>query len=210
MILVADQGTKAWALGSLQELQPRPFIGQLVQFTLLFNSGAAWGMGSGSTPIITCLQIAIAIGVVVWAVRSVRTPGYAVALGLVLGGALGNIHDRLLRAPGPFRGEVVDFIQLPYWPVFNVADMAVVSGALLIILLGVIGRPIGDERRDGEERPAGDARHEGSASRRGDSVLGSDASEGRDASRGSDASEGRAQHRQGVSPPALTSAVGES
>lgn len=152
-VLVLDQGTKRWALASLQELQPEPFLGPL-QLTLLFNSGAAWGMGSGITPVVTCVQIAIAVGVVVWAVRSVRVQGYAIALGLVLGGALGNIHDRLLRPPGPFRGEVVDFLQLPYWPVFNVADMAVVAGALLIILLGVLGRPVGDEAR----RPDGPAR----------------------------------------------------
>src|SRR5690625_7169491 len=62
-------------------------------------------------------------------------------MSLILGGALGNIHDRLLRPPGPFRGEVVDFLQLPNWPVFNVADMPAVGGAILVLLLGLIGVP---------------------------------------------------------------------
>lgn len=139
ILAVADQTTKNWAEANLPLLEPQPFLGELLQLTLLYNSGAAWGMGSGITPVVTCLQIAIVIGVVIFAVRAVRSPWYTLALGLILGGALGNIHDRLLRAPGPFRGEVVDFLELPNWPVFNVADMAVVGGAILIVLLGVIG-----------------------------------------------------------------------
>ena len=138
-LAVADQLTKNWAEANLHELVPQPFLGEFLQLTLLYNSGAAWGMGSGITPVVTCLQVAIVIGVIVFAVRAVRSPWYTLALGLVLGGALGNIHDRLLRPPGPFHGEVVDFLELPHWPVFNVADMAVVGGALLIVLLGVIG-----------------------------------------------------------------------
>ncbi len=71
---------------------------------------------------------------------------------MILGGALGNIHDRLLREPGPFHGEVVDFLELPNWPVFNVADMAVVGGAILVVLLGILGRPY-----DPAEDPVEDA-----------------------------------------------------
>jgi signal peptidase II len=88
VILVVDQLTKNWAVASLPELDPQPFLGEFLQFTLLYNSGAAWGMGAEITPVVTCLQIAIVIGVIVFAVRSVRSPWYALALGLIMGGAI--------------------------------------------------------------------------------------------------------------------------
>ena len=141
LLLIADQVTKNWAESNLPLLRPQPFLGEFLQLTLLYNSGAAWGMGSGITPVVTVLQLGIVVGVLVFTVKAVRSTWYAIAMSLILGGALGNIHDRLLRPPGPFRGEVVDFLQLPNWPVFNVADMAVVGGAILVILLGVIGVP---------------------------------------------------------------------
>lgn len=139
VLAVIDQITKNWAVENLPLLDPQPFLGEILQLTLLYNSGAAWGMGSEITPVVTCLQIAIVIGVIVFAIKAVRSPWYTVALGLIMGGALGNIHDRLLREPGPFRGAVVDFLELPNWPVFNVADMAVVGGAILIVALGLFG-----------------------------------------------------------------------
>ncbi|WP_010534061.1 signal peptidase II [Brachybacterium squillarum] len=164
-IALIDQLTKNWAEANLPLLDPQPFLGEFLQFTLLYNSGAAWGMGSGITPVVTVLQIGIAIGVVVFAVRAVRSSWYALALAMILGGALGNIHDRLLRPPGPFRGEVVDFLELPNWPVFNIADMGVVGGAILVVLLGVIGVSP-DPAREAEEDAAaaaagGDAEPQG-------------------------------------------------
>lgn len=139
LLAVIDQLTKNWAVANLPELDPQPFLGEVLQLTLLYNSGAAWGMGSEITPVVTGLQLAIVVGVIVFAIRAVRSPWYTVALGLILGGALGNIHDRLLRDPSPFHGAVVDFLELPHWPVFNVADMAVVGGAILIVTLGLFG-----------------------------------------------------------------------
>ena len=139
VIAVIDQITKNWAVDSLPLLEPQPFIGEILQLTLLYNSGAAWGMGAEITPVVTCLQLAIVAGVIVFAVKAVRSPWYTAALGLIMGGALGNVHDRLLREPGPFRGAVVDFLELPNWPVFNIADMAVVGGATMIVALGVFG-----------------------------------------------------------------------
>lgn len=139
VILVLDQVSKNWAVANLPLLEPQPFLGELLQLTLLYNTGAAWGMGAEITPVVTVLQMGIAAGVVVFAVKAVRSPWYAIALALILGGALGNIHDRLLREPGPFHGGVVDFLELPHWPVFNVADMGVVGGAVLVVLLGVLG-----------------------------------------------------------------------
>ena len=139
VVLLVGQLTKNWAVANLPELDPQPFLGEVLQLTLLYNSGAAWGMGAEITPVVTCLQIAIVIGVIVFAIRSVRSAWYALALGLIMGGALGNIHDRLLRDPSPFHGAVVDFLELPHWPVFNVADMGVVGGALLVVALGLFG-----------------------------------------------------------------------
>ncbi len=152
VIVALDQLSKHWAETSLVALEPRAVVGELLQFRLLYNSGAAWGMGSGITPVVTLVQIAICIGALVYVVRSVRSVPWAIALGCIVGGALGNIHDRILRAPSPFHGEVVDFIELPHWPVFNVADMAVVVGAVLIVLLGVLGvvaDPPASDREDG-------------------------------------------------------------
>ena len=139
VIAVIDQITKNWAVDSLPLLEPQPFIGEILQLTLLYNSGAAWGMGAEITPVVTCLQLVIVAGVILFAVKAVRSPWYTAALGLIMGGALGNIHDRLLREPGPFRGAVVDFLELPNWPVFNIADMAVVGGAIMIVALGLFG-----------------------------------------------------------------------
>lgn len=156
LALVADQVTKAWAEGALTLHVSRPVVGELLQFQLLYNSGAAWGLGAGITPVVTCLQIAICIGALVFVVRSVRSAWWACALGLIVGGALGNIHDRLLRPPGPFRGEVVDFLQLPNWPIFNIADMCVVGGAILIVLLGVIGVATDPGATDPEADPEPD------------------------------------------------------
>ncbi|MFC0675790.1 signal peptidase II [Brachybacterium hainanense] len=139
VLAVVDQITKNWAVANLPPYEGRPLLGEVLQLFLLYNSGAAWGMGSGATPIVTALQMLICVGVLVFAVRTVRSPWWSISLGLIIGGALGNIHDRLLRAPGPFHGEVVDFLQLPHWPVFNVADMGVVAGAVLLVLLSVLG-----------------------------------------------------------------------
>lgn len=139
VVLVLDQVSKAWAEANLTPLDQQPLLGPLLHLRLLYNSGAAWGMGSGSTPVVTALQLAIALAVVLYAVLRVRSPWWTIALALVLGGALGNIHDRLLRPPSPFHGEVVDFLELPHWPIFNVADMSVVSGAILIVILGLVG-----------------------------------------------------------------------
>ncbi|ATG56599.1 signal peptidase II [Brachybacterium ginsengisoli] len=139
VLAVIDQITKNWAEANLPLLEPQPFLGEVLQLTLLYNTGAAWGMGAEITPVVTCLQIAIVIGVLVFAVKVVRSGWYTLALGLILGGALGNIHDRLLRDPSPFHGAVVDFLELPNWPVFNVADMGVVGGAVLVVALGLFG-----------------------------------------------------------------------
>lgn len=148
VVMVADQVTKVWALNSLELNLPRPFLGELLQLRLIHNSGAAFGLGSSATAVITAIQIAISVGIVVGLVSVVRERWWSLSLGLMLGGALGNVIDRLFRAPGPFRGHVIDFLELPHWPIFNVADIAVTTGACLLILLTFLNVPTRPELRE--------------------------------------------------------------
>jgi signal peptidase II len=98
------------------------------------NPGAAFSVGTGSTIVFTLVAVAV-VAVILRASRNLKSRGWAVALGLLLGGAIGNLSDRIFRAPAPFRGHVVDWIELPHWPVFNVADSGIVIGGILAVLL---------------------------------------------------------------------------
>jgi signal peptidase II len=119
----------------------------LLTLQVLRNSGAAFSLGTSMTIVFTL----IAVGVIFFILRTsrrLRSLPWAVTLGLLLGGATGNLTDRLLRSPGLFRGDVVDWIQLPHWPVFNVADSAIVCGGVLAVLLAARGIRL-DGTRDG-------------------------------------------------------------
>jgi signal peptidase II len=107
------------------------------------NSGAAFSVGTGATVVLTAISI-IVIAIVLRAARRLTSVGWAVALGLVLGGAMGNLVDRLFRAPSPGKGHVVDWISVladdgHVWPIFNLADSAIVTGAVLAVLLSLRG-----------------------------------------------------------------------
>ena len=120
----------------------------LLTLQVLRNSGAAFSLGTSMTIVFTV----IAVGVIFFILRTsrrLRSLPWAVTLGLLLGGATGNLTDRLLRSPGLFRGDVVDWIQLPHWPVFNVADSAIVCGGVLAVLLAAWGIRL-DGTRDGD------------------------------------------------------------
>jgi signal peptidase II len=137
-VLVVDQLTKAWALDALDDGARRALVGDLLGLQLVFNPGAALSVATGMTWVLTI----IAAGVVVVVVRASRRLGsaaWAVALGLLLGGALGNLVDRLVREPGVARGRVVDFIAYGDWFVGNVADIAIVVAAVMIVLLAAAG-----------------------------------------------------------------------
>ncbi|TCC05408.1 signal peptidase II [Kribbella soli] len=133
LILVLDQVTKALALAHLTPGEPVDVIGSLLKFNLIRNSGAAFSLGAGYTPYISAVQITVALGVV-YLSRKLGSAGWAVAFGLLFGGAVGNILDRIFREPSPFHGHVVDFLQTPHWAIFNVADMAVTSAAVLLVI----------------------------------------------------------------------------
>jgi signal peptidase II len=136
--LAVDLVTKALAVHRLPGRPPVHLVGDLVELTLTRNPGAAFSTGTSLTPVITVVALvaAVVVVVVIWRNRSL---GWAWALGLLLAGILGNLVDRLFREPAPFRGHVVDFIALPHWPVFNVADAWINIAAVLIVLLAILG-----------------------------------------------------------------------
>ena len=102
------------------------------------NSGAAFSMATGYTWVLTLIATGVVVGIF-WMGRRLVSPWWAVGLGMILGGAMGNLVDRFFRAPGPLRGHVVDFLSVGWWPVFNVADPSVVGGAILLVVLSMFG-----------------------------------------------------------------------
>ncbi|CAB4852131.1 unannotated protein [freshwater metagenome] len=137
-ILVLDQVSKFLATQFLAGKPPVEVIGHWVQFTFLRNPGAAFSFGTSYTFIFTGLAVAVA-AVIVRTSRRLGSVGWSIALGGLLGGAVGNLIDRLLREPGFMRGHVVDFIAFPNFPVFNVADSAIVCSSILMVLLALRG-----------------------------------------------------------------------
>lgn len=152
-IWVLDRVTKSWALETLVPGVPREVFGSVLRFTLLFNPGAAFSFGTGITPVFSVVQAVVAVAVVVASLR-VGSWLWAIGLGLVLGGASGNLVDRLTRPPGFGRGEVVDFLQLPHWPVFNVADSAICVAAALIAFAAFRGVGFDGGREASRAAPA--------------------------------------------------------
>jgi signal peptidase II len=142
--LVLDVLSKIIIVMLLEGQPPMKLLGGALYLVVYRNSGAAFSLATGLTWVLSL----IALGVVVLIIRlasRLRSAGWAFGLGLVLGGALGNLVDRLLRAPGPLRGHVVDFLSLlapdgSVWPVFNLADSAIVCGGVLLVFLAATGR----------------------------------------------------------------------
>jgi signal peptidase II len=153
-VLAADVITKAIVVAHLREDQPVHLIGNVLMLWLTRNPGAAFSVGTGETVVFTV----IAFGVIVYIARTARrlySLGWAVALGLLLGGAMGNLSDRIFRAPGLFRGDVVDWIAVTrYYPIFNLADSAIVCGGILTVILAMRGQHLDGTRGD---RPPADA-----------------------------------------------------
>ncbi|ACU97709.1 signal peptidase II [Saccharomonospora viridis] len=155
---VVDVVTKVVATATLEGEEPIRLLGGAVYLQLLRNPYAAFGMDIGGTWILTVVAIAVVVGIA-WFARKLRSAGWAVGLGLVLAGALGNLTDRIFRAPAVFQGHVVDFISVfapngEFFPVFNAADSAITVGAGLIVVLTLLGRDYDGtkipRRRDGK------------------------------------------------------------
>ena len=135
-----DQLTKVWALRALPNHSIDLVAGWLV-LRLSHNPGAALSMGTSITWVFTILALAVSVGIVVLA-RRVVSRTWALTLGLLLGGALGNLTDRLVRPPGPGRGAVVDFISYGSWFIGNVADIAIVGAMILMLIIAFKGVPL--------------------------------------------------------------------
>jgi signal peptidase II len=127
-----DLGTKLLAVAKLNSGEPRQVVGDLLRLDLVRNPGAAFSTGTSYTLILSVIAV-IAAGVVIRFGRRLGDATWAVALGLLLAGVCGNLTDRVFREPGFLRGHVVDFLELPHWPVFNVADMLIDAAVVLIV-----------------------------------------------------------------------------
>ncbi len=158
VVFALDLGSKALVVANMTPGEPVSIIGDVVRLTLVRNPGAAFSMATGMTWLLTLIAAAVVVGVIRIG-RSLRSVGWSVGLGLVLGGAVGNLVDRLFRAPGPLQGHVVDFISVTkWWPVFNLADSSIVCGAILLVVLTVFGfEPDGRHARSQEAGAEDDA-----------------------------------------------------
>ncbi|MEV6431851.1 signal peptidase II [Nocardia sp. NPDC051463] len=157
VLLGLDLLTKSIAVAQLEPGEPVSIIGDFARLSLVRNPGAAFSMATGMTWLLTLVAACVVIGVIRIG-RTLRSLWWAIGLGMVLGGALGNLVDRVFRAPGPLQGHVVDFVAIGWWPVFNVADSAIVCGAVLLVVLTVFGfEPDGSRTgRGGDTATEGD------------------------------------------------------
>jgi len=147
LVVVADIASKAIVVRTLSGRDPVRLLGGLVNLIETRNTGAAFSLAEGQTVVLSLVALAVVVAIARTA-RRLGSTGWAACLGLILGGATGNLVDRLFRAPGPLRGAVVDWIDLRVWPVFNLADSALVIGVCFAVLLELQGR-----RMDGTRTP---------------------------------------------------------
>jgi len=150
-----DQLSKWWAVNELTDALPRDLIGSFLRLDLIRNPGAAFSIGTGNTWLLTIVAVVVLV-VVIRVSRRLGSAGWAWALGLLLGGALGNLTDRVVREPGFGQGHVVDFLDYNSWFIGNIADIAIVSAAILIGLLAVTGRSVDGTRDTGRHESAAD------------------------------------------------------
>jgi signal peptidase II len=136
-VLALDITSKLLVVANLSDRQIR-LLGGFLTLRESRNPGAAFSLGTGETVLYSVIALAVIV-VILRTSRRIRSVPWAICLGLLLGGATGNLIDRIFRSPGLFRGWVVDWIQVPHWPVFNLADSAIVCGGILAVLLSARG-----------------------------------------------------------------------
>ncbi len=142
-VVVLDLISKIVIVATVQPNQPVRLLGGLVYLSLIRNPGAAFSLATGMTWLLALVAIGVVIVIIRMAPRLRSTP-WAVSLGLVLGGAIGNLIDRIFRAPGFLQGHVVDFVSVfgpnaEYFPVFNVADSAITIGGISLVVTALLG-----------------------------------------------------------------------
>jgi signal peptidase II len=160
VVCAADAASKVLAVADLTSRRPVVLLDGLLTLRLYRNPGAAFSVGPSYTAVYALIALGVLVGIIRVSGR-LRSWPWAIALGLLLGGAAGNLLDRLLRSPGPLHGFVVDWIKLAYFPpVFNVADSAITAGATVLVLAGVRGwglngggSPSGEEMRPAPDGP---------------------------------------------------------
>ena len=162
LVCAIDAASKVLVVADLTSRRQVVLLGGLLTLRLYRNPGAAFNIGPSYTVIYALIAVGVLVGIIRVSGR-LRSWPWAVALGLLLGGAAGNLVDRLFRSPGPLHGAVVDWIKLAYFPpVFNVADAAITVGAALLVLAGVSGWRLdgGSSRSGGKLRSAPDGPHQ--------------------------------------------------
>jgi len=137
-VIAADQLSKWWAESTLGNGKNIPIIGDLLSFQLVYNPGAAFSLAEEYTWVLTIIA-ALAVVAITWYAWTVQSRAWAVALGMLLGGAITHLGDRLFRDPGFARGHVVDFINYAGFFIGNIADIALVGGAAMIIIISLMG-----------------------------------------------------------------------
>jgi signal peptidase II len=142
-----DLTTKTLAVTRLSDGHVVHVVGDLLRLDLARNAGAAFSTGTSYTEVLSCVAI-VATVVVLWFARGLGSAGWAIGLGSLLAGILGNLTDRLFRDPAPLRGHVVDFLQLPHWPIFNVADMCINVAAVVIVVQALRGVGVSGTRAE--------------------------------------------------------------
>ena len=138
-IWLFDFATKQWAISAL-EVEPKKILGSFLQLSLVKNPGAAFCFATGLTLVYSILAVVV-VATIVYFARAISSRGWQLTAGLLLGGVMGNLADRAFREPAFFRGHVIDWIELPNWPVFNLADCAIVIAAAIAFVLSVRNVP---------------------------------------------------------------------
>jgi signal peptidase II len=139
-VWVLDLATKLWAVSTLSDRSNIEVIGEFLQLTLVRNPGAAFSVAEGATVFLTLFGFLVMAVIFYYSTR-ITSRGWSVVLGLAMGGILGNLVDRIFREPGVFRGHVIDWLQIPNWPVFNIADTAIVVAAAISMILSLRNIP---------------------------------------------------------------------
>jgi signal peptidase II len=148
LIAVADQLIKNFIVAEFDMYEVRPFLGEVVKLTYILNDSAAFSLGFGFTVLFTLISSVATLALIWFIAFKSKSTAWSIIAAVMLGGVVGNLIDRLFRSPGAGLGKVVDYIQIPFnFPIFNLADIAIVSMAILSALLVLLGHDVGRPRK---------------------------------------------------------------
>ena len=148
LIAVTDQLIKNFIVAEFDMYEVRPFLGEVVKLTYILNDSAAFSLGFGLTGLFTLISSVATLALIWFIAFKSKSTAWSIIAAVMLGGVVGNLLDRLFRSPGAGLGKVVDYIQIPFnFPIFNLADIAIVSMAILSALLVLLGHDVGRPRK---------------------------------------------------------------